>query len=155
MSRRRPGEIAYSSSGNYGAVHFPMEMMAKAANVSISKTIAIGGGLSISALANNGAGKLKFELGPINSSDKITVGGTLTIGTAFLGFGDFEFTALSGLENGTYTLLPFSTTLRLEGDRLTGTFGLSQLPLLMKYLEVKDENELAEEVDAATPPTVG
>lgn len=33
------------------------------------------------------------------------------------------------LENGTYTLLPFNTTLRLDGDRLTGTFGLSHLPL--------------------------
>lgn len=33
------------------------------------------------------------------------------------------------VENGTYTLLPFSTRLQLEGDRLVGTFGLSQLPL--------------------------
>jgi outer membrane protein assembly factor BamB len=33
------------------------------------------------------------------------------------------------VENDTYTLLPFSTRLRLEGDRLTGTFGLSQLPV--------------------------
>ena len=32
-------------------------------------------------------------------------------------------------ENGTYTVLPFSAPLRLEGDRLTGTFGLSRLPL--------------------------
>ena len=38
---------------------------------------------------------------------------------------------------------------------LTLIFGLSQLPLLMKYLEVKDEAEVAKEVDAAAPPTVG
>jgi outer membrane protein assembly factor BamB len=33
------------------------------------------------------------------------------------------------VENGTYTLLPFSTQLRIDGDRLTGAFGLSRLPL--------------------------
>ncbi len=33
------------------------------------------------------------------------------------------------VENGTYTLLPFNARLRLDGDRLTGTFGLSQLPV--------------------------
>ena len=38
---------------------------------------------------------------------------------------------------------------------ITLLFGLSQLPLLMKYLEVKDDAEVAKEVDAATPPTVG
>ena len=38
---------------------------------------------------------------------------------------------------------------------LTLLFGLSQLPLLMRYLEVKDESEVAKEVDAASPPTVG
>ncbi len=37
---------------------------------------------------------------------------------------------------------------------LTLIFGLSQLPLLMKYLEVKDEAD-AKKVDAAAPPTVG
>ncbi len=37
---------------------------------------------------------------------------------------------------------------------LTLLFGLSQLPLLMKYLEVKDETD-AKKVDAAAPPTVG
>ncbi len=37
---------------------------------------------------------------------------------------------------------------------ITLIFGLSQLPLLMKYLEVKDEKD-AEKVDAAAPPTVG
>jgi intracellular septation protein len=38
---------------------------------------------------------------------------------------------------------------------LTVIFGLSQLPLLMRYIEVKDEAEVAKEVDAAAPPTVG
>ena len=37
---------------------------------------------------------------------------------------------------------------------LTLIFGLSQLPLLMKYLDVKTPED-AEKVDAAAPPTVG
>ena len=37
---------------------------------------------------------------------------------------------------------------------LTLIFGLSQLPLLMKYLEVKDETD-AEKAEATAPPTVG
>lgn len=86
--------------------------------------LTINGGLNISSMAV-GEGKLNFELGPIASSDRIAVGGTLNIGTDALGFGDFDFTALAGLQDGTYKLItsddPVSGT--LDPDDLTGSVG--------------------------------
>ena len=68
-------------------------------------TFTIGGGLNFSAMANGGTGKLNFELGPIATSDKVIVSGALNIGSGVLGFSDFNFTRLSGLQNGTYKLI--------------------------------------------------
>lgn len=42
---------------------------------------------------------------------------------------DAKLGAAVKVEGNTYTLLPFSTRLTLEGDKLTGTFGLSRLPI--------------------------
>jgi len=87
-------------------------------------TLAIGGGLNISAAANNGTGKLRFELLDPTASDKITVGGTLTIGTGYLGVSDFFFTPLSGLQNGTYTLFTAAAISgSLNSANLTGPIG--------------------------------
>lgn len=105
-------------------------------------TLAIGGGLNISAPANNGAGKLRFDLGAIGASDQITVGGALTIGTAYLGFNDFVFSPLAGLQNGTYTLITYNTlsgTLPasgLSGAIGTGVNGILQLNTVSKTLEL-------------------
>lgn len=100
--------------------------------------LSIGGGLDISAPANGGAGKLSFELGPIAASDKLalTGSGTLTIGADVLGFTDFNFDALAGLQNGTYKLItsgsPVSGTLDaadlsglIDGGPGTGTLQIS------------------------------
>jgi hypothetical protein len=88
-------------------------------------TLSIGGGLNVSAMANGGSGKLRFELGPIGSSDKLAVTGTLTIGTGVLAFNDFVFSALAGLHDGTYKLItsgaPVSGT--LAGSGLSGAIG--------------------------------
>jgi hypothetical protein len=67
-------------------------------------TLPITGNLTLTAMAGS-TGTLKYELGPIATSDKITVGGTLTIGTGALGLTDFVFTTLPGLEAGTYKLI--------------------------------------------------
>jgi autotransporter-associated beta strand protein len=74
-------------------------------------TLTFPGSLDISAMAG-GAGVINIELGPIASSDKI-VAGTVNIGTDVLGFGDFNFTDVGGLQNGTYTLI--------QSDGITGT----------------------------------
>jgi autotransporter-associated beta strand protein len=92
-------------------------------------TLSIGGVLNISALANGGTGKLRFDLGPIGSSDQIALTGTgsLTIGGNFLDFSDFTFTALSGLQDGTYKLITsanaFSGGLDTDPLNLTGPVG--------------------------------
>jgi fibronectin-binding autotransporter adhesin len=86
-------------------------------------TLAIGGGLDISAMAA-GAGTLNYDLGPIASSDKITVGGGLNIGSGELGFSDFVFSNAGGLQAGTYTLITSSAlTGTLKGADLVGTIG--------------------------------
>ncbi|BCX48157.1 hypothetical protein HAHE_20650 [Haloferula helveola] len=83
----------------------------------------ITGNLDISALAG-GAGTLDFELDAIGASDQITVTGTTTIGSGLLGFSDFVFTDLGGLENGTYTLISSgSLSGSLDGGNLSGPIG--------------------------------
>ena len=89
-------------------------------------TLSIGGGLDISLPVNGGAGKLKFELGPIANSDKIAVTGALTIGSDKLAFNDFVFTDLGGLQNGIYKLITsggISGTLDSSPENLTGSIG--------------------------------
>jgi autotransporter-associated beta strand protein len=88
-----------------------------------ASTLAIGGGLNVTAMTT-GTGKLVFELGAPTASDKVTVGGTFTFGTGTLGMDDFAFTDLSGLTAGTYKLITsggISGT--LDSAKLTGTLG--------------------------------
>ncbi len=94
---------APTSTAPVGNMITPAASIQYAAGASIG-TLSIGGNLNISAMAA-GNGKLQFELGALNTSDRIAVGGTLSIGSAALGFNDFTFTRLQGLENGTYTLI--------------------------------------------------
>ncbi len=90
-------------------------------------TLALNSSLNIGAQAA-GTGKLHFELGPIATSDKIVVSGALNIGSGALGFGDFNFTALTGLENGTYKLITNASgiigTLDPVVVNRTGTIGV-------------------------------
>lgn len=88
-------------------------------------TLTVDGTLNISAMAG-GAGVINMELDTIAASDKI-VAGTVNIGTDVLGFADFNFTALGGLENGTYTLISSGAAITTDLDptpaNLTGTIG--------------------------------
>lgn len=81
-------------------------------------TLTFNNGLDLSALT----GKLKFDLGATDSSDKILLAaGSLT---GVLNFDDFTFNALSGFGAGTYTLLDASTSITgTLGSELTGTIG--------------------------------
>lgn len=49
-AKRRPGEIAYASSGPYSAVHLPMEMLAQAAGIRLNHVPYSGGGPAIAAV---------------------------------------------------------------------------------------------------------
>jgi autotransporter-associated beta strand protein len=90
-------------------------------------TITFAGNLDLTLTvtpANSAA--LQFEFATIASSDKATVTtGSLTIGTGVLGFSDFSFSAIAGLEEGTYTLFDTSTTIvgTLDSANLSGAFG--------------------------------
>ncbi len=77
---------------------------------SATGTFTIGGELNVVVMASGGSGRLNFDLGTIVTSDKVIVGGGLTIGSGVLGFSDFNFSALTGLENGTYKLITGATT---------------------------------------------
>jgi autotransporter-associated beta strand protein len=87
-------------------------------------TLTFTNDLNISAMAGD-AGTLNYELGPIAASDKI-VAGTINIGSGVLNFADFNFSALSGLQNGTYTLIQsggLTGELDSETANLTGSVG--------------------------------
>jgi autotransporter-associated beta strand protein len=88
----------------------------------ISGALTINGNLAITlAIAPVASGALLFDLGPLAASDRVTLStGALEIGSGVLGINDFAFTALSGLEAGTYTL--FDT-----GAAINGTFDTSNL----------------------------
>jgi len=49
-ARRRPGELAYGSSGSYSAVHLPLEMLAGAAGMTLNHIPYAGGGPAITAV---------------------------------------------------------------------------------------------------------
>jgi autotransporter-associated beta strand protein len=85
-------------------------------------TLTIGGALDISAQVA-GTGKLVFELGTLAASDKIAAG-TVNIGSGVLGFSDFTFTNLGGLQVGTYQLITSGgLTGSLDPANLTGMIG--------------------------------
>ena len=49
-AKKRPGQIPYASSGTYGPVHLPAEMIAHAAGIQLKHVAYTGGGPSITAL---------------------------------------------------------------------------------------------------------
>jgi fibronectin-binding autotransporter adhesin len=101
-------------------------------------TLATGGGLNISAMAG-GAGTLVYELNSTAASDKITVAGTLSIGSGTLGLGDFAFTNLGGMSAGTYKLItgasPVSGT--LDAANTTGTLDDFDLELAINGNDIE------------------
>ncbi len=49
-AKRRPGQIAFSSSGNYGALHVPMTMLSNAAGIDLLHVPFQGGGPAMTAI---------------------------------------------------------------------------------------------------------
>jgi autotransporter-associated beta strand protein len=97
---------------------------AGSAGVGSVGTLTLASTLDVSGLAV-GTGKLNFDLGATNASDKIVVGSTLTLGSGLLGFSDFVFTNIGGLQNGTYKLIISSAAITdtLDGADLGGSVG--------------------------------
>ena len=88
-------------------------------------TLPVTGNLTVSAMAGS-TGTLRFQLGPVAASDRITVGGTLAIGTNAFGFNDFVFTNIGGLQNGTYKLITTGAPINgtLQATNLSGTIAI-------------------------------
>ncbi|MFC7476856.1 Bug family tripartite tricarboxylate transporter substrate binding protein [Dankookia sp. GCM10030260] len=64
-ARARPGAIAYSSSGNYGALHLPMAMLTTAAKLDLLHVPFQGGGPALTALLSGQVGAMTSGPGPI------------------------------------------------------------------------------------------
>ncbi len=116
-------------------------------------TLAIGGNLDISAMAA-GTGKLNFELdAQAGPNDRVAVSGTLAIGAGALGFSDFVFTDLGGVEVGTYTLITSSGI--HGGDSLDGADLSGPFAGMTGTLQINGNNlELVISGGDSFPPTV-
>lgn len=66
-AKRRPGAISYSSSGNYGALHVPMAMLAGAAGIDLLHVPFQGGGPALTALVSGQVDAMAAGPGPITS----------------------------------------------------------------------------------------
>ena len=64
-ARARPGQIAYSSSGNYGALHLPMAMLTTAAGVQLLHVPFQGGGPAMTAILAGQVQALASGPGPL------------------------------------------------------------------------------------------
>ncbi|WP_043363728.1 tripartite tricarboxylate transporter substrate binding protein [Belnapia sp. F-4-1] len=64
-ARARPGRISYSSSGNYSALHVPMAMLAKAAEVELLHVPFQGGAPALTALLAGQVQALASGPGPV------------------------------------------------------------------------------------------
>ena len=64
-AKRRPGDISYSSSGVYGGLHFPMEILAASAGVTLKHVPYSGAGPAVVALLGGHVDALASGAGPV------------------------------------------------------------------------------------------
>ena len=64
-AKRRPGEISYSSSGVYGGLHFPMEILATSAGIKMKHVPYSGAGPAVVALLGGHVDALASGAGPV------------------------------------------------------------------------------------------
>jgi len=80
--------------------------------------------LDITQAIDTESSRLLFELGSIGTSDLVTIAsGTLAIGSGLLDFSDFNFTAIDGFSEGTYTLFSANAITGSLGSATTGAIG--------------------------------
>jgi tripartite-type tricarboxylate transporter receptor subunit TctC len=64
-AKKRPGEIAYGSSGNYGGTHVSMEIFAHAAGIKLLNVPYRGGGPALTGLIGNQVAATALGRGPL------------------------------------------------------------------------------------------
>ena len=87
-AKRRPGDIAYSSSGVYGGLHFPMEILAASAGIVLKHAPYSGAGPAVVALLGGHVDALASGAGPVLKH--IKAGGLRALAT----WGDKRLAAL-------------------------------------------------------------
>ena len=65
-AKKRPGQISFSSSGNYGAAHVPFEMFQQAAGIKLLHVPYRGGGPSLAAFIGKQVDITAQAPGPID-----------------------------------------------------------------------------------------
>ena len=124
-AKKRPGEIAYASSGVYGTLHVAMEMFAVASEIKLRHVPFSGGGPAVTALLGNNVQALASGPGPVLAQIKA---GTLRPLAGWgekripalpdvptfkeLGYKDVEFYIWAGLFAPKATPAPIINTLR-------------------------------------------
>lgn len=144
MSAAAAGSISITggSIGGNGTISATTVEVAAAGSLDPGATVGtlpIDGNLDVSAMANGGSGKLSFTLDTLaGTNDKITVTGTLTIGTGILGFNDFVFTNLGGVHPGTYTLITSNAISgSLDAANLSGTISAFTATIVINANDIK------------------
>jgi tripartite-type tricarboxylate transporter receptor subunit TctC len=69
-ARKRPGQLIYSSSGLYGALHLPMALFMKAAGVQMKHLPTAGGGPALTAILGNNSQVLVSSIAAANAQMK-------------------------------------------------------------------------------------
>jgi tripartite-type tricarboxylate transporter receptor subunit TctC len=101
-ARKRPGQITYGSSGNYGTMHIPMEMFAASADVKLLHVPYTGGGPAVVALLGGNVDAI--STGPSTVIQHVKAGKVRILAT----WGDKRLTALPDIP--TLTESGFNTT---------------------------------------------
>ena len=101
-AKKRPGAITYGSSGNYGTMHIPMEMLAASADVKLLHVPYTGGGPAVVALLAGNVDAL--STGPSTVIQHVKAGKVRVLAT----WGDKRLSALPDIP--TLTESGFSTT---------------------------------------------
>jgi tripartite-type tricarboxylate transporter receptor subunit TctC len=87
-AKKRPGQITYGSSGNYGTMHIPMEMFAASADVKLLHVPYTGGGPAVVALLGGNVDAI--STGPSTVIQHVKAGKVRILAT----WGDKRLTAL-------------------------------------------------------------
>ena len=101
-ARRRPGAITYGSSGNYGTMHIPMEMLAASADVKLLHVPYTGGGPAVVALLGGNVDAI--STGPSTVIQHVKAGKVRVLAS----WGDQRLTALPDVP--TLTEVGFNAT---------------------------------------------
>ena len=68
--RRNPNKLMFSSSGLYGALHLPTELLMKAAGIQLRHLPTAGGGPALTAMLGNNAQALVTSVAAANAQMK-------------------------------------------------------------------------------------